>query len=549
MTSKVALAGLAKKLTKGRLAGSAETQVADDRWIPTGALSLDGGLGGGAAIGKILMLFGEKSGGKTTTAARIAGIAQTLCRNCFRVAGRDAWHLFMFVEEDGTGGIVQVQPHVNEPREFTRVEAHRYCVSHVLELSATVGTEAFYSNADGKLMARVVRLAGTVEATPPTEEEAAELGESARWSAKGHCGCYGERIYRPEESPPKKEASGESPDEYKAKRDLWHGSTGAPRKADGDTPKKYEERLAAWRDDLRLNSYSEFVVSWMDVEESYHKEWFANLGVDNRRIFHIRPTNAEEAIDIGHALALTNECDLLVIDSIAQLVPQKEISASMEEWQQGLQARLVNKAARKLLGAMAKQSGRCRPLTQIWINQTREKIGVMFGDPTVKPGGKGQEFAIHAEVKFQRSKEETINDQYGTKDEVLVVSVKETISFKITKNKTAGTKGVTGSYVQSMRSTELLRAGSVMEEDYVFKLAMHYLVVADKKKGTYTISREEGTRDARRFWNWDPVVFESQKDILAAIREDSGFLTRVRWTLLQHMTRTTGGGAAVSAEE
>ena len=278
------------------------------------------------------------------------------------------------------------------------------------------------------------------------------------------------------------------------------------------------------------------MVAWIDVEGAYSKTWFAKLGLDNRRVLLIRPTNAEEAIDICHALVLTSEVDLMVIDSIAQLVPQKEITASMEDWQQGLQARLINKAARKIVSALSVQANRERPMTQLWINQTREKIGVMFGSPIVKPGGKGQDFAIHAEIQFNRSKVKTVNEQYGTKEEVVTIPIEETFSFKNTKNRTAATRSSAGEYTQTMRDNDRGPAGTIIEDEYIFKLAMHYLVETDKKKGTYTL----GTH-----------VFTSQKELLNLIKDDAEFLGALRATLLNHIlySKSAIGGGKVSEAE
>lgn len=509
MNIKSALAIFQKTVIKAQgLGGSAESKAMVDRWIPTGSLSLDAGLGGGVRVGVITMFFGEKSGGKTTSTARVAGNSQRLCRNCFREASRDLWEIYTgFPVGKTTGGELFVGEHGE--CDATRIEAHEICTMLGMELVATTHGQIFYAHPeDEKKNARLVQKPGGVEAVEPSEADRAAMGEEARWGARGYCSCHSEGIYMPESEPKKQAGEGQ-----------------------GD----YNKRLARWKLDLRLNSYDEFVVAWIDVEGAYSKTWFAKLGIDNRRVLLIRPTNAEEAIDICHALVLTNEVDLMVIDSIAQLVPQKEITASMEEWQQGLQARLINKAARKIVSALSVQANRERPMTQLWINQTREKIGVMFGSPIVKPGGKGQDFAIHAEIQFNRSKVKTVNEQYGSKDEVVTIPIEETFSFKNTKNRTAGTRSSAGEYTQSMRDNDRGPAGTIIEDEYIFKLAMHYLVVADKKKGTYTL----GTH-----------VFDSQKGLLNAIKDDPEFLAAVRATLLHHIlySQSAIGGGKVAEQ-
>jgi len=492
------VAAFQKNILQARgLGGSAESRATLDRWIHSGSLSMDHTLGGGVRVGGIISFFGEKSGGKSTSSARIVGFAQNICRNCFRDATRDAWTVEFFAVA------VEVPSQAVEG-ELTRAEAHNLLTGMGMELTVTATGEIFYDRA-GSVGARLVQLPGGPVAVPPSLEDIAAMGDEARWGAAAYCSCHLEGLYVPDEE---------------------------PKKSSDEKTKDYNERLARWRSDLKLNSYEEFVVAWVDLENAYSKVWYEKLGVDNRRILLIRPTNAEEAIDICHAAALTNEVDFMVIDSIAQLVPQKEITASMEEWQQGLQARLVNKAARKLVSALAVQANRSRPMTQIWINQTREKIGVMFGSPIVKPGGKGQDFAISAEIQFNRSKVKSLSEQYGSKDEVVVIPIEETISFKNTKNRTGGTRGAVGEYVQSMRDNDRGPAGTIIEDEYIFKLAMHYLVIADKKKNTYTM----GDR-----------VFGSQKELLNLIKDDKPFLAALRSTLLHlllHSPEAIGGARA-----
>lgn len=476
---------LGKKLrdAHGDISGSAATKGVSERRITSGSLTLDYALGGGVQVGFIAMFYGEKSGGKSTSASRICGIAQNLCRNCFRPARRDAWHVF----EDGE----QVLLGPKDPVVMARLQAHDHLVEKGYRLDATVAGEAIYGDEAGEKTARVVRLPGGVEAVPPSEEDLAD-DPGARWSAQGHCTCFAEGLYVIPEPP----------------------------RVTSEKQKEYEARVARWRAELTANSYEEFVVIWMDTEGALVKKWAERLGVDLRRLFYIRPTNAEEAIDIGHAIALSGQADLWVIDSIAMLVPQKELTASTEEWQQGLQARLVNKAARKIISAQNVQENAERPLTQIWINQTRDKIGVMWGDPSVKPGGKGQDFAIHAEIKFMASKRKTIEDQYGSKDESLTVGIEETFKFKTTKNRTEATNGVEWFYVQLMRANDRGPAGTVVEDELIFKLAMRHLVITDKKKNTYTLGDQ---------------VFESQKELLVRLREDAEFRAVIKEVLLRHM--------------
>lgn len=418
------LVAFAKKAKKkyGNVVGRADTTPTDDRRLPSGSIKLDYALGGGYRVGWVTSLYGDKSGGKTTTAIRGEAIAQGLCRNCLR-------------------------------------PAHN------------------------------------IVAVPPLKKDLEEDPE-ARWSAEGECDCYRVGLYQPEDLP----------------------------KVKGEKEKEYKDRIEKWRKGLKKNSYEEFVCTWIDPEGTFDKRYASEwIGLDTRRVLYVRPESAEEGIDIMHALVATIETDMMVVDSIAQLVPLLELSASTQEWQQGLQARLVNKAVRKLISASSMVARHRRSITQIWINQTREKIGNIFGDPTVKPGGKGQEFAVCAEIKFGKSKRETIEEQYGTKEEVLIIPIKETFSFTVTKNKTHGTNSVKWDYTQAMRDSSTHRKGQVLEADDIFTLAMRYLI-EQQKKG-YVFAGKE---------------YSTQKAIAAALREDEELLSATKKVLLERMLERQG---------
>lgn len=136
-------------------------------------------------------------------------------------------------------------------------------------------------------------------------------------------------------------------------------------------------------------------VAWFDSEGAWDRVWSAKFGVDSDRVYLSQSEFAEEAIDIGDTLIRSGEVDLFVVDSLAQLVPSKEIEESTEKWQMGLQARLLNKAMRKWVSAQneTRRMGRPMGCTIGLINQVRMKIGVMFGSPETSPGGKGIDFA------------------------------------------------------------------------------------------------------------------------------------------------------------
>lgn len=342
-----------------------------------------------------------------------------------------------------------------------------------------------------------LRPAKNVRSVEPTEKELLE-DPDMRWEAEGECDCFALGLYRPD-VPEMRDETG---------------------KKLGANTKKYKEALAAWEDGLKANSYEEYVVCWIDLELSFNERYARMHGVAVERLLLFRGTSAEAAGDFLHAIACTIEVDMLVLDSIAQMAPNKEIESSMEEWQQGLHARLMNKLGRLLIRDATHAAANRRSITQIWINQTREKIGVMFGDPTTKPGGKGQEFAAHVEIKFKGSKRETEKVQYGTKDEVDIVPVSETFHFTVTKNKGRGTNGTGGSYTQRTRSNASGEAGSLIEEEDLLKRALYYLVEQDPKTKQYKLGDEE---------------FSSKKAILNKIMKDEGFKRDLKKVLLETM--------------
>ena len=345
------------------------------------------------------------------------------------------------------------------------------------------------------LCRRCLRPASNVEVVPPSEEALKE-DPDARWSSVGECNCVAEGLV--EVKPPPKEPK--------------------------EKPKDYAQRILDWREELKKNSYEEYICAWVDPEDAYDATWAKQVGVDDRRLYYVRPATGEEASDIVEVLVESGAVDLLVVDSLAHFTPRKEIEEGAEEWQQGLQARIVNKGIRAWVSMNARNKNMGIYTTCIWINQVRMKIGVMFGSPEVKPSGKGQDFAIHAEVKFKASKVEAVTEQYGNKEEKNVFPVKETIRFKITKNRTAATRGVEGSFDQTMRATEAVPAGTVLEDDWVFKQAMKYLVTERKKppkgEGKYEIAGEH---------------FKTQVALKAAINGDGELAQVVRTAIMKEL--------------
>lgn len=175
--------------------------------------------------------------------------------------------------------------------------------------------------------------------------------------------------------------------------------------------------------------YPDKMVVWIDIEGTFDETWFEKLGGDPSRLMLIEPESGEHAVDIADAVCRSLETSVVVTDSIAMLVPMKELENSAEDNMMGVHARLVGNYLRRVNSALLKERHRGHRLLVMHINQFRMKIGVMFGDPRTLPGGKALEFSTSQQVEIKNS--EKIQENTG------IVTHNEH-SFKITKDKTGG---------------------------------------------------------------------------------------------------------------
>jgi recombination protein RecA len=167
-------------------------------------------------------------------------------------------------------------------------------------------------------------------------------------------------------------------------------------------------------------------AAFIDVEHALDPVYAKNLGVDINNLIVSQPDTGEQALEICETLVRSGAIDVIVIDSVAALVPKAEIEGDMGDSHIGLQARLMSQALRKLTGAINK-SKTCA----IFINQLREKVGVMFGNPEVTPGGRALKF--YASTRLEVRKIENIkqgNDVVGTRTRAKVVKNKVAPPFK-----------------------------------------------------------------------------------------------------------------------
>ncbi|MBO4572189.1 MAG: recombinase RecA [Clostridia bacterium] len=164
------------------------------------------------------------------------------------------------------------------------------------------------------------------------------------------------------------------------------------------------------------------IAAFIDAEHALDPAYAANLGVDLDNLYVSQPDTGEQALDITDSLVRSGAVDLIVIDSVAALTPKAEIEGDMGDAHVGLQARLMSQALRKLT-AITNKSKTC----VIFINQLREKVGVMFGNPETTPGGKALKF--YSSIRIDVRKADTLKDASGM--------IGNRTKAKIVKNKLA----------------------------------------------------------------------------------------------------------------
>lgn len=169
------------------------------------------------------------------------------------------------------------------------------------------------------------------------------------------------------------------------------------------------------------------IAAFIDAEHALDPVYARSLGVDVDNLIISQPDTGEQALDIAESLIRSGAIDILVIDSVAALVPKAEIEGEMGDSHMGLQARLMSQALRRLTGIIAKSN-----TTVIFINQLREKIGVMFGNPETTTGGRALKFYSSVRLDIRRIKTITEGDNsIGSRTRVKIVKNKVAPPFKI----------------------------------------------------------------------------------------------------------------------
>jgi len=166
------------------------------------------------------------------------------------------------------------------------------------------------------------------------------------------------------------------------------------------------------------------VAAFVDAEHALDPSYAAALGVDTNALFVSQPDSGEMALDIVDQLVRSSAVDVIVVDSVAALVPRAELEGGMDDMQVGLQARLMSKALRKITSSLS--LSQC---TVIFLNQLRSKVGVIYGSPEVTSGGNALKF--YASVRLDTRRREILPDNMGIRAKVKVVKNKVAAPFKV----------------------------------------------------------------------------------------------------------------------
>ena len=236
-------------------------------------------------------------------------------------------------------------------------------------------------------------------------------------------------------------------------------------------------------------------AAFIDAENAIDPVYAKNLGVNIDELILSQPDSGEQGLEIAETLVRSGAIDLVVVDSVAALVPQVELDGEMADQQMGLQARLMSKALRKLSGVMNKTD-----CTIIFINQLREKIGVMFGNPETTTGGRALKFYSSVRVEIRRS--EVIKN--GTE----IVGNK--VNIKVVKNKVA----------PPFKSTQvdIIYGKGISRDGEVLDLAVDKDIV-DKSGAWYAYKGEkigQGRENAKRYLVEHPDIMNEITEAIKA---------------------------------
>ncbi len=227
------------------------------------------------------------------------------------------------------------------------------------------------------------------------------------------------------------------------------------------------------------------IAAFIDAEHALDPVYAQKLGVNINELLLSQPDTGEQALEIAEALVRSGAVEIIVVDSVAALVPKAEIEGEMGDSHVGLQARLMSQAMRKLSGSISKQK-----TISIFINQIREKVGVMFGNPEVTPGGRALKFYATIRLEVRRA-EQLKNgvDIVGNKTKIKVVKNKVAPPFKVAE-------------------VDIMYGEGISKEGEIVDLASDMDIV-NKSGAWYAYNGEklgQGRENAKQFLKENPVI-------------------------------------------
>lgn len=240
-------------------------------------------------------------------------------------------------------------------------------------------------------------------------------------------------------------------------------------------------------------------AAFIDAEHALDPLYAKNLGVDTANLLVSQPDSGEDALEITEALVRSGAIDVVVVDSVAALVPQQEIDGEMGASHVGLQARLMSQALRKLAGAIAKTN-----CIVIFINQLREKVGVVYGNPEVTPGGKALKYYASVRIDVRRTESlKNGGESYGNHIKAKVVKNKVAPPFRVAEFDILFGKGIS-------RSSEIIELG--VDLDIIEKSGSWFSYNGDRIG--------QGKENVRRYLEMHPEVMEEISEKIRKKCED-----------------------------
>jgi len=229
------------------------------------------------------------------------------------------------------------------------------------------------------------------------------------------------------------------------------------------------------------------LAAFVDAEHALDPTYAKKLGVDTVNLLVSQPDNGEQALEIVETLVRSGALDVVIIDSVAALVPKAEIEGEMGDSHMGLQARLMSQALRKLTGTVSKSN-----TSVVFINQIREKIGVMFGNPETTTGGRALKFYTSIRIDIRRiATIKEAAEMVGNRTKAKVVKNKMAPPFRTAE-------------FDIMYSQGISREGDVLDNAVEFRIV--------QKSGTWFSYNElrlgQGRENAKRFLKENPETFE-----------------------------------------